>query len=82
MYRVVIPLTKKLVELQTKADNPEILSTLPKLTVGDLEQKNTPIPTEIAKTQHFELLTHGLPTNGIVYLELVFDLKRKMFLGG
>ncbi len=71
----LVPLTKELITLQTAADSEEKLALLPKLTIEDLAKENHVFPSEITKQSGYELLTHATPTNGIVYLDLVFELK-------
>lgn len=71
----LIPLTEKLIKLQTATDSDDALAKLPKLTIQDLKKENTVFPTQVLRQQTFELLTHPTATNGIVYLDLVFDLR-------
>ncbi len=71
----LIPFTKKLITLQTTSDSEESLATLPKLAIEDLQKENKEFATEITRQSHFELLTHAVATNGVVYLDLVFDLR-------
>ncbi|HSL45162.1 MAG TPA: insulinase family protein [Anaerolineales bacterium] len=66
--------TKKLKARQETPDSPEALETLPVLKLQDLEKKNKNIPIEVLKLQDTEVLYHDLFTNGIVYLDLGFDL--------
>ncbi|MEP7166588.1 MAG: insulinase family protein [Candidatus Woesebacteria bacterium] len=66
--------TKKLMELQIKADSKEALATLPRLALTDLEQKNVSIPIDILKDGNSSIVTHDLPTNGIIYFDMGFDL--------
>lgn len=71
----LVPTTQKLIALQTATDSEDALAKLPKLTVADLPKTNMSFPTEVIRQQEFELLTHPTATNGIVYLDLVFDLR-------
>jgi hypothetical protein len=66
--------TKKLKARQETPDSPEALETLPVLKLEDLEKQNKNIPIEVIKLQGTEVLYHDLFTNGIVYLDLGFDL--------
>lgn len=66
--------THSLMTAQTTSDSPELLATLPKLRVQDLGKESTQIPTDIQKNGTGEILMHPLATNGIIYLDLVFDL--------
>ena len=66
--------TRKLKARQETPDAPEALETLPVLKLEDLEKQNKNIPIEVMKLQDTEVLYHDLFTNGIVYLDLGFDL--------
>lgn len=59
---------------QETADAPEALAALPTLTLGDLDKFNKPIPLAVSSAHDGQLLYHDLFTNGIVYLDLGFDL--------
>ncbi len=72
--RKVIEETQALKRLQATPDSPEVLATLPMLTLDDLERENKHIPLEVIRESENELLYHDLFTNGIVYLDLGFDL--------
>lgn len=71
----VIETAQKLKALQAEPDNPEDLAKIPTLTLADLERKIKMIPTEELALSGVRTLYHDLPTNGIVYLDLGFDLK-------
>ncbi len=66
--------TAELKRLQETPDPPEALATIPMLTLNDLEQKNKLIPLEVIEKGAAKVLYHDLFTNGIVYLDLGFDL--------
>jgi presequence protease len=66
--------TKELKRLQKTPDSPEALATIPVLRRDDLEKKNKTIPIARLDRQGALVLFHDLFTNGIVYLELGFDL--------
>ena len=66
--------TKKLRLRQETPDPEEALETLPVLALEDLEKKNQTIPIEVLEMQDTKVLYHDLFTNGIVYLDLGFDL--------
>ena len=66
--------TKKLKVMQETPDSAEALETLPVLKRGDLETKSQPIPIDVFGMQDSQVLYHDLFTNGIVYLDLGFDL--------
>ena len=70
----VITRTQQLREIQETPDTPEALATLPTLSLDDLEKKTTIVPKEVLTIADTTVLHHDLFTNGIVYLELAFDL--------
>ena len=66
--------TKQLKQLQETPNSPEALATMPFLQLSDLEKENKTIPIEVIQIQDTPVLYHDLFTNGIVYLDLGFDL--------
>ncbi|MFP4088432.1 MAG: insulinase family protein [Desulfobacteraceae bacterium] len=72
--RQVVDNTHTLRKLQEAPDSPEALATIPFLKLSDLERRNKPIPTTQMGEEERTLLCHDLPTNGILYLDLGFDL--------
>ncbi|MFN2275535.1 MAG: insulinase family protein, partial [Anaerolineales bacterium] len=60
--------------LQETPDSPEDLAKLPMLELDDLEKKVRTIPLEIAEDGEGPIWFHPLPTNGIVYADIGFDL--------
>jgi Zn-dependent M16 (insulinase) family peptidase len=66
--------TKQLKQLQEAPNSPEALATMPFLKLSDLEKENKTIPIEVMQIQDTPVLYHDLFTNGIVYLDLGFDL--------
>jgi Zn-dependent M16 (insulinase) family peptidase len=66
--------TKQLKTRQETPDSDEALATLPFLKLKDLEKQNKTIPIEKLQIQDTPVLYHDLFTNGIVYLDLGFDL--------
>jgi Zn-dependent M16 (insulinase) family peptidase len=67
--------TKRLKELQEAGDPPEALAKIPALTLEDLPRANKAIPIAREDLAGVPLYTHDLPTNGVIYLDLGFDLK-------
>ncbi|MGH6814280.1 MAG: insulinase family protein [Hyphomicrobiaceae bacterium] len=66
--------TKTLKRLQETPDPPEVLAKIPSLGLGDLPRTNKTIPIEMARVHDVRVFSHDLATNGIVYLDLGFDL--------
>ena len=70
----IVENTQKLKQRQETPDTPEALATIPVLKLQDLEKQSRNIPIEVMEEQGAELLHHDLFTNGILYLDLGFDL--------
>jgi len=66
--------THELRRRQEAPDNPEALAKIPRLTLADLDKENKRIPISTAEADGAEVLHHDLFTNGIVYLNLGFNL--------
>lgn len=73
--QAVIDNTRELKRLQETPNTPEELATLPFLKLSDLDKKNKIIPRETGTINGATLLYHDLFTNGIVYLDLAFNLR-------
>ncbi|MBP1464720.1 insulinase family protein [Candidatus Chloroploca sp. M-50] len=71
----IIADTQALKILQETPDRPEDLARIPTLTLGDLDRQSKTIPTARLTSAEVPLLYHDLFTNGIVYLDLTFDLR-------
>ncbi len=67
--------SRELRRLQETPDPPQALATLPRLQLSDLERKISTIPLEVTERQGVRTLHHDIFTNGIVYLDLGFDLR-------
>jgi hypothetical protein len=72
----VVDITRKLKALQEAVDPPAALASIPTLGLKDLDRTNKPIPIERGTIGGARLYTHPLPTNGVIYLDLGFDLRR------
>jgi Zn-dependent M16 (insulinase) family peptidase len=70
----VVANTLELKRLQELPDLPEQLALLPTLKLTDLDRDVKTIPSELGDLHGGKLLYHDLFTNGIVYLDLGFDL--------
>lgn len=67
--------TRRLKELQNEVDPPEALARIPTLTLEDLPHANKAIPIAREELEGVTLFSHELPTSGVVYLDLGFDMK-------
>ncbi len=66
--------TRRLKALQEAVDPPEALARIPALSLEDLPRTNKPIPIAEEALGPARLFTHDLATNGVVYLDLGFNL--------
>lgn len=64
----------ELKKFQSEADSPEALATLPRLHLKDIERTVATVPTEHICIAGIPALVHDIFTNGIVYLDLAFDV--------
>ncbi|RJP55620.1 MAG: peptidase M16 [Anaerolineaceae bacterium] len=67
--------TRKLKQLQETPDSPEALASIPTLDLQDLDKRVKTIPIEEIQVQDAKVLYHDIFTNGILYLDLAFDLR-------
>lgn len=58
---------------QEAPDSPEALATIPALSLADIETQTKVIPIEVVG-ENPRIFYHNIPTNGILYLDLGFDL--------
>ncbi|RUT34600.1 peptidase M16 [Arsenicitalea aurantiaca] len=65
----------RLKTLQATPDRPEDLARIPTLQLGDLPAENKEIPISVSALAGVQYFRHEQPTNGIVYLDLGFDLR-------
>lgn len=71
----VVSDTLELQRRQEAVDSPEALATIPSLKRSDLEPNIRTIPSELIEVDGLPpVLVHDLFTNGILYLDLGFDL--------
>ncbi|MFH0765205.1 MAG: insulinase family protein, partial [Calditrichota bacterium] len=71
----LIAQTKRLQTRQQEPDAPADIAKIPFLTLQDLTRHADELPLQIKKTEPWTLLCHPLPTQGVIYLGLYFDLK-------
>lgn len=72
----VIEDARRLKTLQETPDSPEALAKLPRLTLADLPGNHTIIPMASGTLSGVRLLFHDLPTSGIIYTDIGFDLRQ------
>lgn len=66
--------TERLKALQETVDDPALLAKIPTLTLADLPRESKIVPIEMGQLREARLFYHDLPTLGIIYLDLGFDL--------
>ena len=74
LERLVVE-TAELRRRQEEPDRPEDLARIPTLTIADLDRHGKTVPTDELRVGGAPLLFHDLFTNGVVYLDLAFDLR-------
>jgi len=67
--------TSTLKERQQAEDPPEKLALIPSLTMEDLDREGRNIPIAVGSEKGTPVLRHDLPTNGIVYADVGFDMR-------
>ncbi|MFN8596539.1 MAG: insulinase family protein, partial [Anaerolineae bacterium] len=70
----IIDTTRELKRRQETPDTPEALATIPSLALSDIDRESKAIPIERTQAAEVPVFYHDLFTNGIVYLDLGFDL--------
>lgn len=58
---------------QNSEDTPEMLATIPQLSLEDIPTEPEQIPTDVEEMSGIQVLTHPLSTGGIAYVSLYFD---------
>ncbi|MCX5895739.1 MAG: insulinase family protein [Proteobacteria bacterium] len=67
--------TRELKLLQETPDSPEALATIPLLKLSDIDRHNKRVPLQHFEGQEPGIIYHDLFTNGILYLDLGFNLR-------
>lgn len=74
--RRIVEDTKDLRAYQEQQSSKEALETIPLLTRQDMKKEAAPYINEVKKAGDTTFLVHDIFTNGIGYVNLVFDLKK------
>lgn len=72
--QAIIESSGQLKLMQETPDPPEALAKIPTLTLADLDKEGKSIPLTISEIQGARILYHDLFTNGIVYLNVGFNV--------
>jgi len=70
----IVANTSTLKHRQETPDTPEAMLTIPMLTREDLDKEIRRIPVDVVSSSQQTVLYHDLFTNGILYLDLGFDM--------
>jgi len=71
----VIENVQRLHQVQNTPDSPEALAAIPSLTLADLDKQIKRIPLHVDTAGGVTTLYHDLFTNGILYLDVGFNLR-------
>lgn len=74
-YERIMSETRRLREQQAAPDRPEDVAKIPTLTRDDLDKKIKIIPCERLDDKGVTIVHHPLNTSGVVYVDLVLDMK-------
>ncbi len=72
--RMLVEQTQQLVAYQESEENPEDMEKIPVLERGDISREIMPIQNEEMEMGQTKLVYHEIDTNGIGYVDLIFDL--------
>ncbi|MEI6289735.1 MAG: insulinase family protein, partial [Chloroflexota bacterium] len=70
----LINLAEELKIRQDTPDSPEALATIPSLSIEDIDRNISQIPCQLIQLSEVPVYFHDLFTNGILYLDIGFDL--------
>ncbi|MBW2136219.1 MAG: insulinase family protein [Deltaproteobacteria bacterium] len=70
----VVRLSEELRKMQETPDPPEALARIPRLRLEDLDKRTKEIPISLLRQGGTTILYHDIFTNGILYLDLGFNL--------
>jgi len=73
-YAAIEGVTEKLKALQDAVDAPQDLAKIPTLAIEDLPTTNKSVPIAVSTLSETRLISHDLPTSGILYLDIGMDL--------
>jgi len=75
MLEDVLKESKLIKDLAEKVDSPEDLAIVPRLSLDDIAKEAPQVPSE-ERGSNPTVLVHPLPTSGVVYLDVAFDLSK------
>jgi presequence protease len=72
--RELMEQTSHLIELQSRPDSPAAVASLPLLERSEINREEPPVPEALRRAAGCDLLLHELRTNGVLYVDIGFDL--------
>jgi len=73
--KALVEETEELKKRQEAEDPPEKLALIPTLSMEDLDREGRNIPIVVDEEKGTTVLRHDLPTNGIAYVDIGFDMR-------
>ena len=70
----ILALNRRLLAWQQTDDTAENLATLPQLSLSDISDKPEKLPLREEKTDGVTVLHHDVPTGGILYTDMLFNI--------
>lgn len=71
----LVAFTKQLEKYQDEPNSEEGLKTIPMLEIEDIKKEVEPFDNQVLDAQGIPVLWHDIETNGIVYMDLMFDTR-------
>ena len=71
----IIAFTKQLEAFQDEPNSEEGLATIPMLSIEDIKKEVEPFDNQMLDADGIPVLWHDIETNGIVYMDLMFDTR-------
>ncbi len=68
--------TKALRAYQAEPSPKEVIEMIPLLSIDDIKKEAEPLINEAIETEHTFMLYHDIETNGIDYVQLIFDIRK------
>ncbi len=72
--QTIVDKCKALALWQATPDSEEAIASIPTLEISDLAPPSQKTPTNVNERLGAEVITHPIPTSGITYLDLFFDV--------
>lgn len=70
----LVKMNRELIAWQESEDSAEAVASLPTLSIKDIPDTVNPTPIEVCEVLGARVIKHEIPTSGIVYTDLFFDV--------